>query len=252
MESKTIESVEDLLHQVVGSAVELPVARFYRGHAMDDWKLVPTVFRSHTCEDEQSMMIRFRNEAQTKYPNCPHDSDFARWIVLARHYGLPTRLLDWTYSPLYALYFAVSHEPHGGPAAVWQLLAGELNQHTCGEYGIRHLSHECMLPHLTPAFRGSEQVTAVVAVGAPEVDVRMSVQQSMYTVHGDSTPLEGLPSATRFLRKFTIPEGSKIEIKTQLQLLSIRRSTLFPDLANLAIELSEQKHKLGRLKLESS
>ena len=251
MKATTITGVEELLHEVVGAAIEYPVARFYRGHAVNSWKLVPSVHRSYSYEDEQAMMIRFRNEAQTKYSNCPHDSDFARWLVLAQHYGLPTRLLDWTYSPLYALYFGVFHESRQGPAAVWQLNAGRLNEQTCGEYGIRHLSHESMLPVLNPVFRGSEQINTVVAVGAPEVDVRMSVQQSMYTVHGDPTPLDEHPNADDFLRKFEIPESSKADIKMQLRLLSIRRSTLFPDLGNLAIELSEQIHKLGKLDGES-
>src|SRR5437773_608578 len=68
--------------------------------------LVPRVLRSDRF-NERFLAHTFRLRAGSRYSSCPPLDEYPRWLFLMQHYGLPTRLLDWTASPLVALFFAV-------------------------------------------------------------------------------------------------------------------------------------------------
>ena len=159
-----------------------------------------------------------------------------------RHYGLPTRILDWTESILIAAFFAIGHEEakgHMEPAVIWALHPRRMNKLLAGLGNIPMFLGEQGRAWARPAFYQNVEQQGVLAVQPVEIDLRMMLQQSMFTIHGDRTAIEELPKADVFLRKYEIPFACRSSVAKGLEMLGIRRSTLFPELEHLAREIEE-------------
>ena len=85
---------------------------------------------------------------------------------------------------------------------------------------------------------GSE-FSPYLAVFAPRSDPRMAAQLGNYTIHQARAPLDDQPEASHALIRISIPATAKARLRNELGLLGIRTSSLFPDLATLATEISE-------------
>jgi len=216
---------------------------WWRGHGKADWQLVPQV---HRMKDrgkgyETNIAIKFSQRAPTRHPRCPPPGDLARWLFLMQHYRLPTRLLDWTESPLIALYFAVDDEDYRqSRGALWALDPFLMNELVTGDYGVFQPGHPQAEQLINLAFSGIPAAhDTVVALLTEEVDLRMMVQLSGVTIHGSPKPLEELENSDRFLLKFVLEPEAKDGIRTQLARFGIRERNLFPDLEHLAADLKE-------------
>lgn len=86
---------------------------FYRGMADNRWKLLPSIMRFMMENPkwyalEHSLAIAFKSEMPTLFQNTQSCFEI---IAKMQHFGIPTRLLDFTMNPLVALYFACSEHP---------------------------------------------------------------------------------------------------------------------------------------------
>jgi hypothetical protein len=157
------------------------------------------------------------------------------WLSIAQHFGLPTRLLDWTTNPLAALYFAVENErtaDESTPAVVWHFLA----------------SDEMVLsPEEITEMRSPFAITGTKVFQPAVVTDRLSAQQGWFTIHrmyypkrkktGSFIPLSLQAKYKNELIKMTIPPNLFRELKENLDQFGINKSTLYPDLEGVAKHL---------------
>jgi len=212
---------------------------WFRGTCFVERPLLPTVKIGFSKEQEKYLANEFYVRAGTRYPNCPAQDDYAGWLSLMQHYGLPTRLLDWSRSPLIAAYFAIHSNRRESDACIWAMSPASLNIDQGFEAYLYPLNAGTVKSFLMPALKGGEETNKVIAAMAVEIDPRMLMQQGAFTVHSSDQPLNEMPNCHKWLRKFTIPAVSIWKITHELDIMGFRQGDVFPDLNNLAAELKD-------------
>lgn len=257
MQDRINSRVDPVVVRSIGELIDVLVERFhtptghilwYRGHRKASWDVQPTIWRDYQPDDERNFAHRFRSRAAIRITNAPRYGDFAHWISLMRHYGLPTRLMDWSRSPLVALYFALSYlfedtrvEPES--SVLWVLDPHRLNEiEDFNEVGrlTPSINSKMCDPLIIPAFRDDViEPEKILAVMAHDVDMRIFVQQGCFTIHSSRSALNTRRDQSEFLFPIEIPAGHARRIADQLFTLGLRRGDIYPDLGNLATELIE-------------
>ena len=244
-----IKDVPTLVSAVTEANTRFGGQVWWRGQRNVSWGLSPSVARPpHNGRSEQSLCARFRQKAPSRHPRVPNYEDLPGWLFLMQHYRLPTRLLDWTESPLVACYFAseidqaASDHPEEVEDEDGALFA--LSPYSLNESHLRR--RVLLLPADSPApllirraFDSSTaDIHAVVAIRPSEVDPRLMVQLSVFTLHGQAVALESLTGHEGFILKYSVPTKHKQHVRKQLKQLGIRESSIFPDLEHLARDIS--------------
>lgn len=234
-----IQSLPDLFTACDPIQAELSGFRlWWRGHARAHWRLVPSVHRiTDRGHYERGVSIRFQARAPARYAGCPAADDHGGWLSLMQHHGLPTRLLDWTESALFALYFAVREPEHDShDACIWALDPFRLNDHLwkADTQGTVGWTAPAIQPLLNIFARHLPRQGDVAALTPGQTHSRSMVQLSAFTVHATGQPLELHESESAFLRRVEIPSTAKRGLRRGLDSLGICDSYLFPDLESLA------------------
>jgi hypothetical protein len=243
---RTLDELVDVVHSIFSQTKR---RWWFRGHADVDWELLPKVRRGYDLQTERYLTNLFYQRAKLRHASFPNDDDYASWLALMQHYGLPTRLLDWSDSALVAAYFATKFDSDmsaardGRDAAIWMLQPATINDaQGYGPY-FPSLNSRRISRLIDDAFKEAQKVVKdrpifkLIAAVPVNQDMRMVMQQGAFTVHADSVPLEKRRGCAAWLRKIVIPSGDVPSMRTALDILGMRLSDVFPDLSHLAIDL---------------
>jgi FRG domain len=239
----TISSVGDLM-RILGPVSADGREIWYRGHRDLCWRLEASAFRTQQHRDnERAMLARFRQEAAAAGLQFAFD-DWG-WITFAQHHALPTRLLDWSQSPLVALYFAceTSIEDSGiEPDGEFFLIhPNDLNDEA-GDDGGGHpplLSDgDVTLIDYLPG-RDTENKRKPRAVVAPLLFDRIRFQTGTFTIAqipSMTAPQEPMRKA-RSLQSFIVPGASKSVLRDELGVLGFNDVSIYRDLDRIATRI---------------
>lgn len=213
---------------------------WFRGQSDSKWPLLPSLNRRRsTLERERNLMKRFKQNATYLLP--PSNRDDWEWLFLMQHHRLPTRLLDWTESPLVGLYFAVtSQRNRSRDGALWCLKPIELNKHANIVYGNKFelpaFGEDNVLNNYLPSNVSGEKTSELSpAAGiAPRSNSRLYAQLGVFTInHRTNVPIESVGDGTH-VTKLIIPASAKKNLQLELTHLKLNRLSLFPELENVS------------------
>ena len=244
-EPESLSKFVDLLERLRKSA-QKPL--WFRGCGKSSHKLLPSLYRhkavnkiSDFIELEKQLLVRFRQRSKPFHSRSLKEDWEALFFM--QHYGVPTRLLDWTENPFIAFYFAVMDAPYEtgkkdklkfpNTAVVWILDPTEWNLRAVDEGSI-----------LTPddteirAYRPCHDHRMInkhpVAIYGSHNSPRIVAQRGVFVIFGaELMPMEKTYEKENFptdcLVKVILKRRLLAEMRTSILDHGITESVVFPD-----------------------
>jgi hypothetical protein len=203
---------------------------------------------------ELALLRNFRKYA---YGEAAGTDSIWHWLALGQHRGLPTRLLDWTYSPLVALHFATDTPARfDEDGIVWAVNFVEANR-SLPRRLRRILEEECsdtFTVEMLAAFRTLREFDAlsrepfVVFMEPPAVDRRILNQFALFSLMSTPTAVldDWLLERPDICRRIVVPADLKWEIRDKLDQANVNERVLFPGLDGLSRWLARYYMPTGR------
>jgi FRG domain. len=253
----TVKSFSDYLEVCFESSLQEDINRHrlnyvFRGIVDSSFHLVPSLFRN--CEDkpilETALLRNF--EKYMERPQELRNSDIWDVMVIGQHHGLPTRLLDWTYSPLVALHFATDDiKKMNCDGAVYLVNVVEANKKTPSSFTKileeeqkflftiddiekiteKELNHESKLKKFDELLDKN-----ILFFQPPSVDSRIVNQYAFFSIAPLTVNDIGvfLEESELECYKLIIPKEMKWEFRDKLDQMNITERVIYPGLDGLA------------------
>jgi hypothetical protein len=216
------------------------------GHASHDLRTSLMRLEGDYEALEEPLLRTFRKYAR-RYATW-EDNEW-NWLAVAQHHGLPTRLLDWTFSPYVALHFATDDvEKFDQDSVIWMIdyvgskrfLPRRLRS-ILEEEGANVFTAE-MLNRAGTSLKELSELSEdefVVFFEPPSVDDRIVNQYALFSLASRATtrPDEWWSIHPDLFRRIVIPASLKWEVRDKLDQANITERVLYPGLDGLSLWL---------------
>lgn len=255
-----IHSWDELQHAIFDGVWDESIMRYrdnsvYRGMADKNWSMMPSLNRAcaHDLSLEKQMLRSFRKYG---YADLQQVSSFWQMLAMAQQFGLPTRLLDWTYSPLVAAHFATedqdSYDKDGVILCVHidkmnKQLPLKLKNMLEKERG--NIFTMEMMDKVADSFESLQSIAekpfALFFEPASAVN-RIANQYALFSVCSDPTvSIDELATEEKTFRRIIIPAETKLEIRDKLDYINISERMIYPGLDGICKWITRRYAALG-------